>query len=518
MVSGLVQQGHGDKALQCWDDMLREGIQPDKITCVSSLKACSSMGALGQGKLIHMHILGVGLCLDSSVGNTLLDMYATCGALEDAVAVFIKLSKQDVVTWNVVMKGLVRHDCKWEALQLYQQMQQEGAVPTGVTYVCVLKAYASLSALNNGKLLHACVLASGFQVDVHMSNALIDMYIKCGNLGDAHKVFDKWSQQDMVAWNTMIAGYVQHGQGQEALRLFLHLHQIGLEPDRITFICILKVCSIVAAFDQGKIIHTCILSKGMESRVSIVNALVDMYGKWGSIEDAQRVFDRSLKRDVVTWSAMMSSYTQKSNYKLVLQIFKDMQHQGIKPDGVAFACLLSACCHLGEVKGGFGYFNSMREDYGITPTLEHCNCLVDLLGRAGHLNETRHMLESMPFQLNSVGWLSLLGHCKTHGNVELGRKCLDNIAATDEEYATGLVLLSNIYDHIGMWGDADSIEDLRKRTNVLKKPGKAFIEVASKVHAFTVADESHQHSDDIYGKEKRLFTLAEEEGYMPCLE
>lgn len=458
MVSGLVQQGYGDKALHCWGDMLREGIDPDRISFVSSLKACANIRALYAGKLIHMHMLEVGLESETLVGNTLLDMYCACGAMDDASTVFTGLPKEDVVSWNVIMKGIVQHHCHWETVQLFQQMHLEGVAPTGFTYLCILNAYASLAALMNGKLLHACVVASGFQVDGQMSNALIDMYIKCKSPGDAHKVFDKSSQHDMVAWNTVIAGYVQHENGQEALKLFVDLHQAGLEPDRITFICILKVCSGFAALEEGKIVHTYILSKGIESKISIVNAVIDMYGKWGSMQDAQRVFDRSLLRDVVTWSALMSGYVQQGEYKSVFKIFKSMQHEGVKPDGICFSCLLSACCHLGKVKEGYDYFNSMIEVYGIQPGIEHCNCLVDLLGRAGHLNETRRVLEKMPFLSNSVGWSSLLGHCKTHGNVELGKKCLDNIAVSDEEYATGLVLWSNLYNQSVMREDAKDVK------------------------------------------------------------
>eukprot|EP00250_Pteridium_aquilinum_P018765 c24206_g10_i1 orf=398-2725(+) len=445
MVSGLVQQGHGDKALLCWDDMLREGVQPDRISFVASLKACANLGALCGGRLIHMHMLEVDCGSDTSVSNTLLDMYCVCGALDDALAIFTGLPKQDVVAWNVIMKGMVQQDCQWETLQLFRQMQLEGVAATGFTYVCILNAYASLLTLTHGKLLHACVV-SGSRVDVQMSNALIDMYIKCKSLGDAHKVFNKSSQCDMGAWNTMIAGYVQHGKSQEALELFVDLHQAGLEPDRITFVCILKVCSVVAALDEGKIVHTCISSKAMESKISIVNAVIDMYGKCGSMEDAQRVFDQSLTRDVVTWSALMSGYVQQGDYKVVLKMFQSMQHEGVKPDGISLACLLSACCHLGKVKEGYGYFNTMNELYGIHPGIEHCNSLVDLLGRAGHLYETQWILENMPFKSNSVGWSSLLGHCNTHGNFKLGKRCLDNIAVTDEEYATGVVLFSKLYD------------------------------------------------------------------------
>ncbi|MCO5587401.1 hypothetical protein L7F22_041350 [Adiantum nelumboides] len=445
IISGLVQQGHGDRALGCWVDLLREGANPDRISFVSSLQACVSVGALHEGKLIHMHMLELDVGLDTSVGNTLLDMYCECGGLDDACKLFTDLPKQDAVAWNVMMKGMIQQNHEWEALQIFQRMQLEGILATGFTYVCVLNASASVSASVHGKVLHACVLANGFHVDVQTSNALMNMYIKCKSLNDAHKVFDRHVQHDMGAWNTMLAGYIECGKGQQALEMFADLHQIGLEPDRITFICILKACPVVAALVEGRRVHSYIVDKGLESKVSVLNAVIDMYGKWGSMADSQKVFDMSLTQNVVTWSALMSGYIRQGEDKLVLKIFKNMQHEGIKPDGISLACVLSACGHLGKVEEGNDYVHTLIADYGNLLGIQHCNHSIDLLGRAGLLSETLHFLENMPFQSNSIGWSSLLGHCNTHGNVGLGRLCLTNIVETDEEFPTGVALMSNLY-------------------------------------------------------------------------
>ena len=396
-------------------------------------------------------------------------------------------------------------------------MQQEGVVLTGFTYGCILKAYTGLFALCNGKLLHACVMRSRSLMDVHVSNALIDLYIKCGEFSHAYKVFNKQSQKgDLTAWNTMIAGFAQHDEADEAIQLFFQLYQRGLEPNRITFISIMKACSVCASLGQGRLVHTCILMTGMQSKISIVNALIDMYVKLGNVKDAQNVFDGSQERDVVTWSAMTLGYAEQSNYTLVLANFHKMQMEGIKPDAIAFSCLLSACRHLGEVREGYYYFNAMQQEYGIRPTMEHWNSLVDLLGGSGNLDEANNMLKGMPFQSNSIGWLSLLGHCKTHGAIELGRKSLCKIDVTDDEYVTGLVLLRNIHDNVGLWGDTNMIMEEMKCKNAFKKPGRAFIETANKVQMFMVGDKSHERNRDMLAKVKRLFVQVQHEGYMPC--
>ena len=303
--------------------------------------------------------------------------------------------------------------------------------------------------------------------------------------------------------------------------MYFHMRELNLvTSNAYCYNSALKACVNGDVLNVAKVIHSHVINDdglGDESHHGgIHNAVIDMYVKLGSIEDAQNVFDRSQQRDVVTWSAMMMGYAEQSNYKLVLENFHKMQVGGIKPDGVTFSCLFAACRHLGEVHEGYVYFKAMQKEYGIIPTMEHWNSLVDLLGGSGYLNEADNMLKGMPFDSNSIGWLSLLSHCKTHGAIELGRKSLCKIDSRDDEYATGLVLLWNIHDDVGMWREGNMIKDEMKCKNVLKKPGKAFIEIANKVQAFTVGDKSHERSDDMLAKVKRLFSLVQRDGYMPC--
>ncbi|KAH7446392.1 hypothetical protein KP509_01G053600 [Ceratopteris richardii] len=445
MVSGLVKQGDSDKALGCWADFLREGGNPDRISFLSSLKACGSLGALYEGRLIHAQILEIDLNTDTSIVNTLMDMYCGCGAIDDAYRVFVSLPKEDVVAWNVMMKGILQSGHSWDSLQLFRRMQLECFLPTGFSYVCAFNVIANFLGLILGKALHACVLAYSHIIDMQLRNALIDMYLKCDDLYGAHKFFNRSPQQDMATWNTMLAGFVEHDNAEQALELFGALFQAGLEPDRITIILILKVCTTIAALDEGKTIHAYVIDLGMESKTSIVNVIIDMYSKWESMDDSQCVFDKSHKRDVVTWSALMSGYAQQGEYKFVMNIYKTMDQEGVKPDAITLACILSAYCQVGEVKEAHGFLNKVSEISGVHLGIEHHNHLVDLLGRAGYLLESKQILDIMSHHPNSIGWSSLLAHCCTHGNIDLGKICLSRISETDEEYLTGLVLISNLY-------------------------------------------------------------------------
>lgn len=213
----------------------------------------------------------------------------------------------------------------------------------------------------------------------------------------------------------------------------------------------------------------------------------------------------------------MAGSAQHSNFKLVLICFEHMQRAGLKPDDVTVVALLSACCHLGLVDKGCYHFNLLRE-HCIEPTLDHYNCVVDLLGRAGLLHEAEDILQIMPFQDNIVGWTTLLSHCKTYGSLEQGRRCFEHVVALDDNYSAVYVLMSGIYAHAGMWEDADKLEELRKSVSAWKKPGKAFVEVGSNIYNFTIGDSHHSEGDDIYAKLSRLRWQMEHGGYTPRLD
>lgn len=220
----------------------------------------------------------------------------------------------------------------------------------------------------------------------------------------------------------------------------------------------------------------------------------------------------------MTWNAIIAGYAQQNNYTMALQYFHDMQREGVKPNDITFVSLLSACSHTGLVSEGCRHFKCMREDQGIVPVLDHYNSLVDILGRAGYLNKAEDLLNSVPFQPNIVGWTCLLGHCRTHVDVDVGRRCFTRIMAADNRHAAGYMLMSKTFSHVGMQADADKIQELRNCANAYKKPGRAFIEVDNKVHFFTVQDQSHTEMDMIYEKLSRLNEQIKDQGYTPPLD
>lgn len=517
MIVGYTQYGHSHEALHLFKKMQQEGVEPNMVTYVSTLKACSTIAALEQGMMVYDHMIERGFELDVFVGSILVDLYAKCGSLKDAYRVFYRLPKHDVVTWNALIAAGVQQGHGGEALMLFKEMQAEGIEPDNITFVSIVKSCSGIAALDKGRQIHLDVIRFGLEWDICISNALIDMYTKCGRLKDACHVFENLPSRDVVTWSAVITGCAQQEHSHEALQFFQQMQQDGMEPNHVTFVSLLKVCSNIGALDQGKLIHGHIVEGGFLADVCVGSSLIEMYAKCGDLQDACRVFHELPKRDVVTWSAMLEACAHHGDYKLALEYFGHMECKGLKPDEATFVSLLSACSHAGLVEKGFHHLKSMQE-YGVPPTLDHYNCILDLLGRAGRLTDASDLVQILPFGSNVFGWTSLLGHCRTHGNVQLGKLCFNHIAAIDCRNAAAYALMSSVYANAGMYEDAGFIEELRIHANAWKKPGMAFIEVENKVHNFVVGGRTHPRSKAIYARLMKISIQSKEIGYMPSLD
>lgn len=485
------RHGRARQAIEFYKQMRDSTVKPDNHTFVAILKACAGAGDLAFGKQVHADLLSGSTVPDMFVRSSLVDMYAKCGSLEDARRVFDSMPTKSVVTWTSMIAGYAQHGLGEEALTLHASMQQEGiAVADDVTLSCLLKACASAGALQQGKQFHKKIQEKGYEANVVLGSCLVDMYAKCGSLPDAREVFDKLPARNVVTWNTLIAGYTENERGHEALSLHAQMQQEGIiVSDNVTLVCLLKACGSVGALHHGRLLHEEIKERQLEGDVVIGSCLVDMYAKCGRLKDARKVVDELATRNVVTWTALLNGYAQHSDARMAIQCFEEMQKQGVKPDSATFICLLVACSHAGLVNAGQGYFKMMVEDFGIAPNVAHYNCMVDLLGRAGQLDEAENILQTMPFENDTVGWTSLLTACNSYGDAERGRRCFDCLTTMEPENATPYVLLASTYAAAGLWRDAEEIESRRKFAGAKKRSAKACIEVKNIVHEFTVGEE-----------------------------
>lgn len=293
------------------------------------------------------------------------------------------------------------------------------------------------------------------------------------------------------------------------------VQEAGIEPDEYTFTSILSTCASLASLEQGKQIHAHVVKNMFGSDVFVGSALVDMYAKCGSIDDAQKVFYEMPDQNVVSWNTIIVGCARHGCVKMAQDFFHQMQRAGIKPDHVTFVGILSVCSHAGLVDEGFDYFDYMTNYCRIAPRLEHYTCIIDLLGRAGRLDEAEYLITKAPFEPNALVWRTLLGACRTHGNIDLGRLAAENLLKLEPQDAMTYVLLSNIYAAAGRWDDVSNLREIMKYRGVKKEPGCSWIEVRNKVHVFVVGDRSHPETEAIYQKLDELISQMREAGYVP---
>jgi pentatricopeptide repeat protein len=458
---------------------------------LSILKACASPSALKWGKEVHACIRHGGFESDVRVGTALLQMYAKSGSIEAARKTFDKLGSRDVMSWDVMIGAYAESGCGEEAYGLLLQMTREGFKPDARTYVSILNACASAGALGWVKEVHNQAREAGFELDLRVGNALVHMYAKCGSMDDARLVFDRMEERDVITWNVMIGGLAQHGFGGDAYDMFIRMQQEGYKPDICTYVSILNACASTGSLEWVKEVHNHAREAGFELDLRVGNALVHMYAKCGSLDHARLAFDRMEERDVITWNVMIGGLAQYGCGSEALDVFRRMIGVGVKPDGYSFVALLLACSHVGLVDEGRRLFLAMSHDYGISPSVVHWSCMVDMLGRAGHLEEAKLLIDSIPVEPNVAAWGALLGACRSYGNVEFGELAVKERVKLELENASTYVLLSNIYAAAAKWEEVSLVRTMMQERGVHKEPGRSWIEVDNKIHAFVVGDTSH---------------------------
>ncbi|CAM6098433.1 unnamed protein product [Calypogeia fissa] len=517
MIAGYAEKSHYAKsAVELFHQMHQEGAEPNEITYLSVLKACASPLALKWGKEIHECIRHAGFESDVRVGTALVKMYAKCGCIMEARQVFDRMEKRNAVTWTVMIGVLAQHGCGHEAYRLFLQMRQEGFEPNAFTFANILNAAASVGALDWVKEVHGHASKAGMESDLRVGSALVHIYAKSGSIDDARRVFDRMEKRDVITWTVMIGGLAKHGCGHEAYQLFCQMRREGFEPNAITYLSILNASASAGALEWLKDVHGHASKAGLvESHLRVGNALVHMYAQSGSIDDARLVFDRMQKRDVVTWTAMIGGLAYHGCGHEALELFKKMISDGVKPDRASFVAVLSACCHAGLLDEGHRLFLAMKQDYCMEPKIVHYNCMVDLIGRSGHLEEAKRFISDMPIEPDAVTWTTLLGASRTYGNVELGELAAEELLKLKPNDACAYVLLSNIYAAAGEWEKRQSVRTMMQERGVQKEPGRCWIEVDNEIHEFVVGDTSHAEAKAIYAELDNLTEKLKAEGYTP---
>ncbi|KAH7280860.1 hypothetical protein KP509_36G017300 [Ceratopteris richardii] len=424
--------------------MLYEGIMPNCISFINLCDACKINNASKEALWIHALILACGLEKDFYVRKSIIAMYGKVGNLEQAQGVFGEFHDHDEITSNAMITTFSLSGKSIEAMSIFRQMQIEGILPGRFTLIDLICGFVGAEMLPEGRRLHATIYNGIHEDDLTVINTLLNMYGKTGMLEEARKLFQRANKQDSYTWSVMLGAYAQCDEGKDAILIFRRMLIEAILPDRVTYVSMVSVCASQTLLVDGKQLHVSILENAFNSDVNLMNALINMYGKCGSIEEASKVFNGMQTSNIVSWNALISVYALHGKGKEALQLYHKMSKDNVVPDSVTFSTVLSACSHSGLLKEGLECFISTGKSCTFKPTSEHVTCVVDLLCRAGLLEEGEKVMKTLLMQPTSVSWTILSAFCKMHSDKDRGEQFARNALDMEPENSSLYVLLSNV--------------------------------------------------------------------------
>ncbi|PHT60097.1 Pentatricopeptide repeat-containing protein, mitochondrial [Capsicum baccatum] len=518
MIMGLVQKGFWSEAIWVFRDMRYFGVGPNEVTLVNVISAYLHCGGIKVDKMLHGLVLKVGVKDFVHVSTNLLHLYCLNGCLKDASMLFNEMREKNVVSWNVMLNGytkaglvdfgkevfehIVDKDVvSWgtiidgylqaarlnDAVKMYREMMCTGLHPNDVMIVDFLSTCGQVMSNFEGRQFHCVTVKMGFDLLDFIQATIIHFYAACGEVDLAHlqfeignkdhvacwnaliaglvrnrkidearRLFDQMPARDVFTWSSMISGYSQSEQPDLALELFHVMLAGGVKPNEITMVSVVSSIASLGTLKEGRWAHHYICKNPIPLTDNLSAALIDMYAKCASVNDAFEVFNQIREKavDVSPWNAIICGLAMHGHAHLSLRIFSDLLKQNIKPNSITFIGVLSACCHAGLVEAGEKHFQSMTKLYNVKPNIKHYGCMVDLFGRAGRLKEAEELIRTMPMEADIIIWGTLLAASKTHGNTEIGERAAENLARVEPSHGPSRVLLSNIHADAGKWDDA----------------------------------------------------------------
>lgn len=471
-------------------------MKTDNYTYPFVLKACNLISSGRLAVAVHGEVLKLGYGSDLFVSNGLISSYCKSGEISLARVVFDGSLMKDLVSWNSMMSGYVDCGELFEARKLFDEMPQRDAF----SWAVLIDGYVKV----DGDVTRARELFDwAVDKDLVCWNSMVDGYSRVGDMASARELFEAMPERNVVSWSIVIDGYVRHGNPKEGLELFYRMLEQHTKPDRVCVVGAIAACAQLGALDQGRWIHSYLKrSKMILLDVVVETSLVDMYMKCASLDLARRLFEGMRKRSVVSWNVMIVGLGANGHGVDAIGLFHQMEREGAQMDDLTLLAVLSACTHGGLVDEGLGIFGRMRNDFRIEPKVEHYGCIVDLLGRAGRLEEARDFIGTMPMAPTPALWGSLLAACRTHRCVDLAEQVVDELSSLGADDGGVYVLMSNIYADEGRWDGVWRVRRSMSERGMRKEVGRSSVEVDGVAHEFVNGEWSHcceeEEEEDVY--------------------
>ena len=495
LIAGFVQHNRPSYALVLFSNMQAAGVNINEFTLVSALHACSlyendndSDGDnneeyycsyyLSRLYQVYAFVVRLGFEWNVFLMNVFMTALIRGRKLAEALKVFEGCRNKDTVSWNAVMAGLAQFCCG-EVPGFWRRMCCEGVKPDSFAFSGVLAGLAALGdGTGMGMQVHGQLVKCGHGDEVCVGNSLVDMYLKSGSLEEGIRTFDEMAERNVCTWNQMAAGCLNCGKPGKALEFINEMRKTGVRMNKFTLATALTACANLASLEEGKKAHGLRIKLENDVDVCVDNALLDMYAKCGSMDDALQVFGTMEAPSVVSWTTMIMGFAQNGQERKALEIFDEMRAEDKAPNYITFICVLYACSQGGLINEGWEYFSSMEQDHGISPGEDHYACMVDMLGRAGRIKEAYELIRRMPFQAGVMVWQTLLGACRVHGDVETGLIAAKQALSLDKDDSSTYVVLSNMFADGRNWKGVGSLRELMETRDVKKMPGSSWIQLS----------------------------------------
>nr|CAD1823235.1 unnamed protein product [Ananas comosus var. bracteatus] len=507
--------GRYEEALELFEFLRCKGnIVVGSSTYDSLVNACIGLGSIRAAKMVFRHMLDTDFEFDQYMRNRILQMHLKCGMLVDARRLFDEMPERSAVTWTTMITGLIDAGSHEEAFELFLLTWQEQLDAGPRMFATVVRAAAGVGSVSAGRQLHTCVAKMGLYGNVFISCALIDMYSKCGCIEEAQWVFDEMPEKTVVGWNSIIAGYALHGYSERALELYYEMQSSNVKMDHFTYSIVVRICARLGSLEHAKQAHAGLVRNGFGFDVVANTALVDLYCKWGRMDDARNVFEKMPKKNVISWNALIGGYGNHGMGDEAIKIYERMVKEGMVPNHVTFLAVLHACSYSGLLEKGREIFELMDRDPKKKPRAMHYACIIDLLGREGLLDEAFSMIKNAPFRPTANMWAALLTACRIHKNSELGKFAAEKLFGMEPEKLNNYIVLLNIYSSSNRMEDAATVLETLKRKGLRLLPACSWIEVRKKPFGFLFGDKSHPQSVEIYRRLDELMEEIKQIGYV----
>ncbi|XP_054819899.1 pentatricopeptide repeat-containing protein At2g44880 isoform X2 [Prosopis cineraria] len=491
MMSAYLAVHQSFESLTLYRDLRRKtGFNPDKYTFTILAKCCTMNMAVTEGAEVHGGVVKSGISSNVYVSTALVDMYAKFELMGSAHKVFNEMTERSQVSWTALLVGYARSGDMNEASKLFEQMSEKDSA----AFNAMIDGYVKLGTM--------CLAQDLFDKmpnkNVISWTSMISGYCRNGDVESARLMFDNMPEKNVFTWNAMIGGYCQNKQPNKALELFHEMQRSeSVEPNEITISSVLPAIADLGALDLGVWIHKFSQRKRFDKSGHVCTALIDMYAKCGEITKAKLLFDKITEKGVASWNALITGFATNGRAKEALEAFAVMLQEGLKPNEITMIGVLSACNHCGLVEEGKRWFQAI-EKFGLTPQIEHYGCMVDLLGRAGCLDEAEKIIESMPYNANGIILSSFLFACWYYKDVARAERVHKEAVKMDQMSGGDYVMLRNTYATEQRWIDMEDVKYKMRNSGSNKEVGCSVIGVDSGFAEFVAGDCLHPHQEIIH--------------------